>query len=98
MKNDVTMMRVIMSLITHLLFSFTSRAFHTNSQSELPLSLLPLSPFSLSILLSISMHIYLLTHVRWMEYFSLHFSPPLRSSSIPYTIILPTATTTSMDS
>jgi hypothetical protein len=32
---------------------FTSRAFHTNSQSELPLSLLPNSPFPLSIFLSI---------------------------------------------
>lgn len=44
MKNDVTIMRVIISLITPFftLLSFivllTSRAFHTYSQSELPLS------------------------------------------------------------
>ncbi|KAK7370108.1 hypothetical protein VNO80_12164 [Phaseolus coccineus] len=60
MKNDVTIMRVIMSLITPSLFPlsfivpFTSRAFHTNSQSELPLSpSLLLLTFSLSNMLSI---------------------------------------------
>lgn len=40
-ERDVTMMRVIISLITflqhHLLFFCLSRAFHTYSQSELPL-------------------------------------------------------------
>jgi hypothetical protein len=44
---------------------FTSRAFHTNSQSELPLSLLPNSPFPLSIFLSIlSLSPNLFTHLR----------------------------------
>lgn len=64
MKNDVTMMRVI---ITSFIVLFTSRSFHTNSKSELPASLsLSLSPHSFILFFSLFYCLTPCTHLFYL--------------------------------